>query len=210
MSRWMRTLVRIAIEAKMNAPQQHTGERTLFMLDEFFALGHLQLVEDSAAYLAGYGIKLVPVVQNIGQVKKLYDKNWETFLGNAGGILAWSLNDHETESYISDRMGRIIGWEETYNESRSRQPMQVTPSNLSSGYTMARQERVIRTPSELHFESVREEYRAFMISALGRPLAIERIDYDGGGYAGLYDDPDDITAWENALSDEDRAQLDAQ
>lgn len=68
--RWMRILTNLALKAKMDSPFDHHGPQSLFLLDEFNALGHFQVIEDAAGYMAGYGIKLVPVIQNIGQVKK--------------------------------------------------------------------------------------------------------------------------------------------
>ena len=82
------------------------GPQTLCLLDEFPALGRFKAIEESAGYMAGYGLKLVPIIQNIGQVKTLYDKNWETFLGNAGAIIAFGLNDKDSANNTHQRPPR--------------------------------------------------------------------------------------------------------
>jgi type IV secretion system protein VirD4 len=58
----------------------------LMVLDEFYALGRLQFMAKAAGLLAGYGVKLWPIVQNLSQIPELYPDNWETFLGNAGTV----------------------------------------------------------------------------------------------------------------------------
>lgn len=83
---------------------------TLFLLDEFYALGRLQQLAKSAGLMAGYGVKLWPIIQNIGQVQELYPENWETFLGNAGQWMVFAVNDQTTAGYLSERLGKRIIW----------------------------------------------------------------------------------------------------
>lgn len=207
MKRWLRAIVRVALDAKMGTAFEHKGPQTLFLLDEFYALGHMQLIEEAAAYMAGYGIKLLPVIQNIGQVKKLYEKNWETFLGNAGAIIAWGLNDLETEKYLSDRMGPILDWERTYSDSQSRQPGGFESTSISHSANLAMRERAIRWASDIHAEGARETMRAFVISADGAPFTVRRVPYTNWHDQGVFDSPEAIRAWEARLTDVQRAQL---
>ncbi|MBD3814985.1 MAG: type IV secretory system conjugative DNA transfer family protein, partial [Halothiobacillus sp.] len=137
MKRWLRLLVRTALEAKMTSSFDHEGVQSLFLLDEFHSLGNIKVIEDSAAYMAGYGIKLVPIIQNIGQIKELYRANWETFLGNAGAIIAWGLNDLETEKYISDRLGTVMVWEVSESYGTSKKPVEFFASSVSANKSAA-------------------------------------------------------------------------
>ncbi|MEP2731317.1 MAG: type IV secretory system conjugative DNA transfer family protein [Ascidiaceihabitans sp.] len=197
MKRWLRAMVRIALDAKMDTLKPPEGERTLFILDEFYSLGHMQLIEDAAAYMAGYGIKLVPVIQNIGQVQKLYEKNWETFLGNAGAIIAWGLNDLESEKYISDRMGNVLTWEVSESLGTSRKPMQFEVESISKNKSAALHERPVRRPNEVHEDGSRETLRAFIIPASTKPFMVSRVDYMNSNGTGLFDAPDSIEQWES-------------
>lgn len=196
MARWLRAIVRVALDAKMNSPFEHEGERTLFLLDEFSSLGHFQIIEDAAAYMAGYGIKLVPIIQNIGQVKKLYEKNWETFLGNAGGIIAWGLNDLETEKYISDRLGQVRDYERSYGASTNRDPDDAMARGRSDSANLSLKDRPIRWSNEIHTEGAREEMRAFVISASSPPFTVERVEYMSQAGQALYDSLEHIQEWE--------------
>lgn len=195
-SRWLRVLTRIAIDAKMNSPFEHQGQQSLFVLDEFAALGTLKILEESAGYAAGYGVKLMPVIQNIGQIKRSYPKNWETFLGNAGTIISWGLNDLETEQYISDRMGKVFETEQGYSESVSRSPEKKEGSQYSLSRNTGIKERAVRWPNEIHYQGAREQMRGFVISAASKPFITERVNYWDLFKANEYEAPQAIVKWE--------------
>jgi type IV secretion system protein VirD4 len=193
--RWMRLIINTALDAKMGSPFEHQGARTLFVLDEFSSLGHFTLIEESAASMAGYGIKLMPVIQNLGQVRRDYGKNWETFIGNAGAICAFGLNDFETEEYIAKRMGNVMVWEQSYGESASREPMSMSDKSTSTSQNLGLRDRPVRWPNEVHEETARQTMRMFVILADGRPVAISRQDYTTLP-ATMYDSPAHIAEWE--------------
>ena len=86
--------------------QPKTGQPVLLLLDEFATLGHLRVIEDAAGYMAGFGIKLWAILQDLGQLKALYRDRWETFLNNAGALMAWGNADLTTQEYLSKRLGQ--------------------------------------------------------------------------------------------------------
>lgn len=191
---WMRVIVRQCIGAKVAMGDKQTGLQTFFMLDEFPLLGHFEIIEESAGYLRGYGAKLMPIIQNIGQIKKHYSNNWETFLGNAGAIIAWGTNDSETEEYLAKRLGSKWAWEETYSDSQN-----VGLDGAGSGSSSrAKHQRPLLFPNEVHNLGARETGRAFILPASGKPFMVERQPYftalEGQG---LFDSPQFIREWEN-------------
>lgn len=194
---WLRLLVRLALSAKIDLGDKQQGPQTLFMLDEFAALGRVKEIEKSAGYMAGYGVKLLPIIQNVGQVKDLYDRNWETFLGNAGAIIAWGLNDDESEKYIADRCGRVL-ISETSTSTNSGQSGALGFGNMSSGKSAstALHERPVLYPNQVHALGARETMRAFVIPASGKPFMVQRVPYMSLDGRQLFDGPADIARWE--------------
>lgn len=87
----------------LSAPS--TGHPVLFVMDEFAALGRLEVIEKAAGLMAGYGVKLWPVLQDLTQLKRHYQESWETFLGNAGMLQFFGNTDLTTLEWISKRMG---------------------------------------------------------------------------------------------------------
>lgn len=107
-SRFLRLFVNLALHAA--AEGRKRKHATLFLLDEFYALGRLQQLSKAAGILAGFGVKLWPIIQNLGQVQELYPQNWETFMGNAGIWQAFAMNDQTTARYLSERLGKRVLW----------------------------------------------------------------------------------------------------
>ena len=108
--RFLRLFVRCAIDAMMTEMPDGSdkGESCLFLLDEFFALGYINEVAVSAGLMAGYGLQMWPILQDIGQLTKLYDRDGaETFFGNADLQQFFGNSDFETLEFISRRIGNF-------------------------------------------------------------------------------------------------------
>lgn len=202
--RWLRLMVGLGLDAKMQSPFPHKGPQTLFVLDEFAALGAFAQIETGAAYLAGYGVKLVTVIQNIGQLKNTYRDNWETFLGNSGGIVAWGLNDKDSEDYVADRLGQVRKYETSYSSSASVSGGDVakygTEAQHGAGSSVNRaiRDSPILWPHEVRYLGAREQMRGFVLPASGRAFTVLRRNYMEDDNKGLFDSPDFIRSWENS------------
>jgi type IV secretion system protein VirD4 len=77
-SRWLRLLVAQALQdIARDAEAAQAGatrlqQPALFLLDEFAALGRLEAVERAMGLMAGYGLQLWPILQDMSQLKDLY------------------------------------------------------------------------------------------------------------------------------------------
>jgi type IV secretory pathway TraG/TraD family ATPase VirD4 len=54
---------------------------------------------------AGYGVKIIAVVQHLGQLKQHYEENWETFL-SGGLIVTFAPRDVMTSAHLSQLSGQ--------------------------------------------------------------------------------------------------------
>ena len=106
-NRWLRLFVNLTLQSmEQTRGPLPGGVPVLCILDEFASLGHLQQVEDAAGQIAGFGVKLWPILQDLSQLKALYETRWETFLGNAGILQFFGNNDLSTLEWISKRCGK--------------------------------------------------------------------------------------------------------
>jgi type IV secretion system protein VirD4 len=78
----------------------------LFLLDEFAALGHLAPIERAMGLMAGYGVQLWPILQDVHQLRATYGQRAGTFLSNAGMLQVFGVNDHESARLVSDLLGQ--------------------------------------------------------------------------------------------------------
>lgn len=104
-NRWLRLFINLALEA-MEREKTIPDPPVLICMDEFPVLGHMKQIEDAAGQIAGFGVKLWPILQDLGQIKELYRGRWETFMGNAGVVQFFGNNDLTTLEYIQKRCGK--------------------------------------------------------------------------------------------------------
>lgn len=116
--RLMLNLILYRMEAQGTA-RPACGHPVLFILDEFAALGRMEAIEKAAGLMAGYGVKLWPVLQDLGQLKRHYKESWETFMGNAGMLQFFANADMTTLEWISRRLGQIELIRDTKGSSSS-------------------------------------------------------------------------------------------
>lgn len=102
--RWLRLVITLALlelERDPTVPEH----AVLLMLEEFAALQHMRPIERAAGFMAGFGVRMWSVLQDINQLKAIYPKSWETFIGNAGVIQAFGNVDLATTEHLSKMLG---------------------------------------------------------------------------------------------------------
>lgn len=107
------------------------GHPVLCILDEIAALGRMDAIEKAAGLMAGYGVKIWSVWQDLGQLKNLYRQSWETFLGNAGILQFFANSDMTTLDWLSKRLGQI----EVIRETAGSSDASTTQVSKSQGRT---------------------------------------------------------------------------
>lgn len=168
-ARWLRLVVSLALNAMERNPAAPVHP-VLFVLEEFGALGYMRPIEYATGFMAGFGVKLWSVLQDISQLKTHYPKSWETFLGNAGLIQAFGNSDFATTEHLSKLLGNT-----RVQETRS---VFVSSGGRASG-DMGRREEVRMTPllepSEIAYYFARETNRQLIIVPGRGPLYIDRM-----------------------------------
>lgn len=100
---YARLAIAVALWELQRAPI--AKDRVLFVLDEFPALGRMDRIASGLAELRKYKVWLWPIIQDLSQLKALYDKSWTTFLGNATVKQWFGTGDLETAKYVSESCG---------------------------------------------------------------------------------------------------------
>ena len=87
-------------------PGQDEPHEVLFLIDEFAMLGDMPTLATGLALLAGYGIRVIVIVQGLGQLEHIYNKGGtEDILQNCALQIFFASNDDRTTHYVSDRLG---------------------------------------------------------------------------------------------------------
>jgi type IV secretion system protein VirD4 len=113
--------LRLVIVSALRALYRPGGLRTLFLIDEMPALGHLAPLEDAFGLVRGYKVQIAGICQDLAQLKALYKERWESFLANAGMVQGFTPNDLTTADWMSRRAGQTTLVAENSSESRQAQ-----------------------------------------------------------------------------------------
>jgi len=182
-ARWLRLLVSQAV-TDMARSTARPARPVLFLLDEFAALGRLEPVERAMGLMAGYGLQLWPILQDMHQLKATYGERAGTFMSNAGVIQTFGVNDHATADMLSRTIGDTTIEYDTVSTSRGTGwgENRAGPSESVSGHVSARR---LATPDEI----MRMRPDQILLLRQGEhPLAVEKIRYyDQREFAGLFD-----------------------
>jgi type IV secretory pathway TraG/TraD family ATPase VirD4 len=130
--RWLRLMVTLTLgEMERIKGRPKTGHPTLFLLDEFPGLKRMEVIENAVAQAAGFGVKFLFVTQNLPQLKREYDENWETFISNSGLKIFFQIDDHFSRDYLSN----LLGEREVRRQSRSGSDAQSTSTTEGTSST---------------------------------------------------------------------------
>lgn len=187
--RWLRVIVNLAIGA-LEPSRKKRLEGTqgqvpvLLLLEEFPVLKHMEKLEAAAGQLAGSGVKLWVIIQNLGQLRRYYEEGWETFIANAGLLMAFGNADLETLGYLSQKLGKVaMKVERATGASLGRQ---------TAGDPRMQEE--LREGSLLEVDEAtvqlgREKGRVVVLAAGRLPVMVERAMYyrKGERFEGMFD-----------------------
>lgn len=77
-----------------------------FMLDEFANIGQIPDFTKKLATMRKYEISSTVILQNLAQIKTMYDKDWGSVIGNCDSILFLGCPEIDTLEYISKMLGK--------------------------------------------------------------------------------------------------------
>ncbi len=180
-SRWLRLLISQSLtEMARFSPSSVSlaAPPVLYLLDEFAALGHLAPIERAMGLMAGCGVQLWPIVQDIHQLRATYDQRAGTFLSNAGVLQVFGVNDHDSARLVSDLLG-----EETVVFNTIARALDSEKTGLS--FAEQHVARPLLTPDEVRNLPASVE---ILFIAGQRPIAAGKLRYYADPeFAGLFE-----------------------
>jgi type IV secretory pathway TraG/TraD family ATPase VirD4 len=151
--------------------------------NRYLSKSHREPVERAMGLMAGYGLQLWPILQDIHQLRSLYGKNAGTFLSNAGVLQAFGVNDYDTADMLSKTMGRETITYETGGQSEK--DVMVKDSERSVSKTQHLATRNLMDPNEI----MNLAPDTLLVMRVGEnPLIVRKLRYyTDKEFAGLFD-----------------------
>ena len=165
-SRWLRLMIARSLTDMARTPAKPPAP-VLYLLDEFAALGNLAPVERAMGLMAGYGVQLWPILQDVHQLRATYGQRAGTFLSNAAVLQVFGVNDHDSSRLVSDLLGQ---------ETVVFQTMSKALDAVETGITLNQHNisRSLMTPDEIRNLPAPLE---LLFVAGQRPMIARKITY---------------------------------
>ncbi|NVD42801.1 type IV secretory system conjugative DNA transfer family protein [Ensifer sp. HO-A22] len=161
-SRWLRLLITQSLTDMARDPAS-PARPVLYLLDEFAALGHLAPIERAMGLMAGYGVQLWPILQDIHQLRATYGRRAGTFLSNAAVLQVFGVNDIETAELIA----RSIGKTDAQYITRSWSEGKNSSSEHISARDLINADEIMRLPED----------RMILLRQGQRPAWVQKLRY---------------------------------
>ena len=112
-----------------------------FLMDEFANVALPDEFDKLLATMRSREISVSIILQNLAQLKALFEKQWESIVGNCDEFLYLGGNEQSTHKYVSELLGKETIDTNTYGRSRGRNGSYSTNYQLSG--------RDLMTPDEV-------------------------------------------------------------
>ncbi len=119
----------------------------LLILDEFTAIGKVGIIAKAVSYIAGYNLRLLPIIQSISQLESVYgEKDTRTFVTNHALQILYPPREQKDANDYSEMLGYFT--EKSVSTGISR-PRAWGGNSGSSSENISDQRRALMLPQEL-------------------------------------------------------------
>ena len=112
-----------------------------FIMDEFANVSLPDDFDKILSVMRSRGVSVSIILQNLAQLKALFEKQWESIVGNADEFLYLGGNEQSTHKFVSELLGKSTIDTNTYGKSSGRS------GNYSTNYQISGRE--LLTPDEV-------------------------------------------------------------
>lgn len=147
-------------------PQENPAlkHQCLLLLDEFTSLGRVEIIAKSLSYIAGYNIRLFPIIQSIAQLDSTYGKDdSRTMLTNHALQIIYTPRAQSDANDYSEMLG-YVSVEKTsrsYSKEKSK--------------SVNEEKRALMLPQELKAMSIDSEIIIF--EGISSPVLCNKVKY---------------------------------
>ena len=162
-----------------------------FLMDEFANVSLPDDFDKILSVMRSRGVSVSIILQNLAQLKALFEKQWESIVGNCDEFLYLGGNEQSTHKYVSELLGKETIDTNTFGKSSGRS------GNYSTNYQISGRE--LLTPDEVRM--LDNQYAILFIRG-ERPVMDFKYDIlkhpnvamTADGKAGVYRHGEDTTS----------------
>ncbi|MCZ2498393.1 TraM recognition domain-containing protein [Xylophilus sp. Kf1] len=149
-------------ELPQNNPQ--LKYQCLLLMDEFTSIGKVEIIAHAVSYMAGYNLRLLPIIQSMAQLDATYGKEVaRTLITNHALQIIYAPREQQDANDYSDMLGYTT----------------VRKQNVTRGRETSRSEseerRALMLPQEL--KAMGPDTEVFLYEGLPHPVKCDKIRY---------------------------------
>ncbi len=147
-------------------PQQDASLRMqcLLLMDEFTSIGPVSIIAHAVSYMAGYNLRLLPIIQSLSQLDATYGaESARTLLANHATHILFTPREQRDANDYSETLG--------YTTVRRRQ----RTTGRDTTYSEVEERRALLLPQEL--KALDAEREILLVSGMPHPALVHKIRY---------------------------------
>ncbi|NYZ62410.1 type IV secretory system conjugative DNA transfer family protein [Luteimonas sp. SJ-16] len=145
----------------------------LLLMDEFTAIGRVDIIAKAVAYMAGYNLRLLPIIQSMAQLDAVYGKELSrTIITNHALQIIYAPREQQDANDYSEMLGY------TTVRRRSRTRSHGAGRGVSDNEVL--EKRALMLPQEL--KAMGPEKEIVIYEGLAHPVLCRKIRYFKDGY----------------------------
>jgi len=138
----------------------------LLLMDEFTSIGKVEIIASAVAYMAGYNIRLLPIIQSMAQLDAVYGKDISrTLITNHALQIVYAPREQQDANDYSDMLGYTTVRRE--NVTRSKK------GDVSKSHS--EEKRALMLPQEL--KAMGPDKEVFFYEGIPHPVMCTKIRY---------------------------------
>lgn len=136
----------------------------LMLMDEFTSIGRIDILAKSVSYMAGYNMRLLPIIQSMAQLDAVYGRDLaRTLVTNHALQIIYAPREQQDANDYSDMLGYTT----------------VRQTNVTRGRDVSRSEsrerRALMLPQEL--KAIGFDKEVFLYEGIPHPVMCQKIKY---------------------------------
>ena len=148
---------------KQNKALKH---QCLLLMDEFTAIGKVDIIAKAVSYMAGYNLRLAPIIQSVSQLTSVYgQEDARTFITNHALQIMYAPREQKDANEYSE----MLGYQTEKAKSRTRQFGKGSGSESTSD-----QRRALMLPQELKELG---QWKEIVMLENMKPILCDKIKY---------------------------------
>ncbi len=140
----------------------------LLLLDEFTSIGRVDIIASAVSFMAGYNLRLMPIIQSMSQLESTYGKeNARTIMTNHALRIIFAPREQQDANEYSEMLGYTSMRKDSVSRSRARES--------SYTRTVSDERRALMLPQEL--KAMGDDKQILLVEGMAHPVMSEKVRY---------------------------------